>query len=182
MTENLTLFEHGLNFIPDKIYQAATSDITGNWIPMKIWKRLYLLIIKGDGTQGAGDDPLITFNEATDSSGTGSQALAQVSKVWWRISSTDDTAWTNAWGYEKLATPLSTIDFTPTTGSLSTDIASDENSALLLFEIMDEQLTDGYTHVQAVSAGSAIAGAGTEMSFIWIGSGGKFPRNVPVDE
>lgn len=50
-----------------------TANNPGAWVSMKGYNRLAIVFIKGVGT--AGDDPVITVNQAQDLSGTGSKAL-----------------------------------------------------------------------------------------------------------
>ncbi len=45
----------------------------GDWVSMKNYDRLTVLVIKAAGV--AGDDPVITMKQATDVSGTGAKAL-----------------------------------------------------------------------------------------------------------
>lgn len=50
-----------------------TAANNGDWVSMKLFHRLLILLHKAVGT--AGDDPIITLKQATDVAGTGAKAL-----------------------------------------------------------------------------------------------------------
>lgn len=51
----------------------ATAANNGDWVNLRDYEGCIVIVHKGAGT--AGQDPVITLNQATDASGTGSKAL-----------------------------------------------------------------------------------------------------------
>lgn len=52
----------------------ATLANDGDWVSLKLYQRLIIILFKGAGT--AGEDPTLTLEQAQDVAGTGAKALA----------------------------------------------------------------------------------------------------------
>lgn len=114
----------------------AGSANTGDWISLKNYHRVTIMLVKAAGT--AGDDPVITLQQATNVAGAGAKALAAVDKV-----------------YVKQGADLATVGtFTLVTQTASdsyTDAAAAEAQAVWLIDIQSEDLDvdGGFDCIQA---------------------------------
>ncbi|MBB95587.1 MAG: hypothetical protein CML68_13480 [Rhodobacteraceae bacterium] len=124
----------------------------GDWISMKNYERVTVVFFKGAGT--AGDDPTVTLNEATAVDGTGSQTLAAIDKV-----------------YVKQGTLTSVGTFSVTTQAAAatyTDDTSAEIQALWVFDVMADDLSDGFDCLQiSVADVGTNAQVGCALYLLW---------------
>lgn len=95
-----------------------TGANNGDWVCMKNYDRLTVIVFKGIGT--AGDDPVLTMAQATDVAGTGVKALT----------------FTRIWAKVGTQTGLGTFTLvTQAAASTYTDAVSAEAQALWMIEI-----------------------------------------------
>ncbi len=122
----------------------ATGANNGDWVNMENVERLVVLVLADAGT--AGEDPVVTLNQATSNAGAGSKAL-NFTKV-----------------YEKVGAQASTGTYTKVTQAAAntyTNAAAGEAENLFGIEILPEMLdvAGGFTHVQvAIPDTGATAG------------------------
>jgi hypothetical protein len=124
------LFDFSTGFSPVDMQTAAN---TGKRVGLKNCAGVTILFIKAAGT--AGDDPVLTLNEHTASSGGTSQVLAELSKYYQKQETTldGDEQWT-----EVTQAAASTITFNAT---------SAESEALYAIELDGTQLSDGFDYI-----------------------------------
>lgn len=106
--------------IPVDMSAAANN---GDWVSMKNYDRLSVVVFKGAGT--AGDDPVITLQQATDVAGTGVKELNFT-----RVDA-------------KVGTQTSTGTFTKVTQAAAntyTDAASAEAQGLFVIDVTHDML------------------------------------------
>lgn len=118
-------------FVP---VDMQTGNNGSNWINMALAERVLCVVFKGAGT--AGDNPVVTINQASDSSGTGSKALTFTktrAKIG-AIATAANQIWT-------VATQAAAGTWTPTSAA---------SVALLAVEIRatDLDLANGFNHIQ----------------------------------
>lgn len=116
--------------VPVDLSGAANA---GDWVNLENYGRCVVVVFKGAGT--AGDDPVITLQQATDNAGTGAKDL-DFTAVWSKIGA---------------QTGIGT--FTKTTQAAAntyTDATSAEAQGLFVVDIRAEQLdaANGFTHLQ----------------------------------
>ena len=112
----------------------TTAANPGDWVSMAKHKRLTVVVFTAIGT--AGQDPVITINEATNNAEGGTQVLACLTDVWEKIGATAIGAITN-W-----------TRTTQAAGSTYTNAAgAAEGEYLLVFDIFADQLSDGYDYI-----------------------------------
>jgi len=75
---------------PLDLQTARVSD----WVSMKNARHLAIVLYKGAGT--AGDDPVLTLDQASDVAGTGAKALSTITQHWQKQAATDLTG-TGVW-------------------------------------------------------------------------------------
>lgn len=118
-------------FVPVDMSSGANA---GDWVSMENYRRLEIILFKGAGT--AGDDPTITVEQATTSSGTSNKAL-NFTTIYKRVGTlTSTTSWTRE---------------TQSAGNTWTDATSAEAQAIVVIEV-DAAMLDadsGFTFVQA---------------------------------
>jgi len=131
--------------VPVDLAAAANN---GDWVSLKNYERVVILLIKGIGT--AGQDPIFKLQQATDNAGTGVKDLL-FTKV-----------------YSKVGTQTGITAMTKTTQAAATsytDAVSAEAQAIIGVEITSEDLDSdgGFTHVRLdiadVGAAAQIGGA-----------------------
>lgn len=104
---------------------------SGDWISLAKYRRVLFLIAKGAGGT-AGQDPVITLQEATDASGTGAQNLAAIDKVFSKQAATDLTA----------VAAFTVV--TQTAAATYTDADLAEQAALIGIEVKADELSSGF--------------------------------------
>ena len=60
-------------FRPIDLQDAAGEHVTGDWVSLKNWDRVICVLMGGVGT--AGQDPVLTIEQATTNAGGGAKAL-----------------------------------------------------------------------------------------------------------
>lgn len=108
----------------------ATAANDGDWFNMKRYGRALAILFKSAGT--AGQDPIFTLRQAQDNAGTGAKAL-------------DFTTI-----YSKLGAVAEFTKNTQAAANTYTDAASAEAAAIMVVEILAEELdvAGGFTHIQ----------------------------------
>jgi hypothetical protein len=119
-------------FVPVDMQAGANN---GDWINLRDWNHLTVVVYKAAGT--AGDDPVITLKQATDSSGTGAKALD----------------FTELWKKQGTLTAAAQGTFTKVTQSAAntfTDTDSAENQGIYVLEIDGDMLDvdNAFVYVQ----------------------------------
>lgn len=146
-------------FVP---VDMQTANNGSNWVNMANLERLLCVLFKGAGT--AGDNPVFTMNQASDSSGTGSKALTFTrmrSKIG-AIATAANQIWT-------VTTQAAAGTWTPTSAA---------SVAVLAVEVrpMDLDVNNGFNHVQLT-----IPDIGTNSQLgcaFYIPYGIKFPQAI----
>lgn len=118
-------------FVPVDMSSGANA---GDWVSMENYRKLEIILFKGAGT--AGDDPVITVQQATTASGTSAKAL-NFTVIYEKVGTlASTTAWTRQ---------------TQTAANTYENTASAEAQSLMVIEI-DAAMLDadnGFTFVQA---------------------------------
>lgn len=79
MMTNMSLVEQ-MQVVPAVMpVNLSTAVNPGDWVDMRNFERCAIIFIGGAGT--AGDDPIITLSQATDTNGTGSKPLSVITSV-----------------------------------------------------------------------------------------------------
>jgi hypothetical protein len=117
-------------FVP---VDMQTADNVGDWVNLKNYGRVVVILHKGIGT--AGQDPVITLEQAQDNADTGAKAL-NITTVW-----------------SKVGTQTAIAGFTKNTQAAAatyTDAVSAEAQGLFVVEVRAEELdvANGFTHVR----------------------------------
>ena len=117
-------------FVPVDMQTAAN---TGDWANMAPFRKIVCVLFKSAGT--AGDDPVITLEQATSNAGAGNKALNFTTI------------------YSKVGTLTSVGQFTKITQAAANtyeDETSAESQAIIAIEIDESDLdtANGYTHIQ----------------------------------
>lgn len=74
-------------FRPIDMQDAAGEHVTGDWVSMKNCERIICVLMGGVGT--AGQDPVMTFDQAKTNAGGSSKTLAVVDTVYRKQAATD---------------------------------------------------------------------------------------------
>lgn len=117
-------------FVPVDMQAAAN---TGDWFNMGPFRKVIAVLFKAAGT--AGDDPVITLEQATSNAGAGNKALNFTTI------------------YSKVGTLTGVGTFTKVTQAAAntyTDATSAEAQAIIAIEIdaSDLDVANGFTHIQ----------------------------------
>ncbi len=137
-------------FIPVDMSSAAN---TGDWISMKGYERATVLVYKAAGT--AGDDPVITIQQATANDGSGAKALNFTSI------------------HEKVGTLTSVGQYTEVTqsaGNTYENTSSAESAAIFIIDFLAEDLDadGGFDHIQcSIADVGTNAQLGCAMVLLW---------------
>ena len=118
-------------FVPVDLSDGAN---TGDYVNLANYDEVVILFVKDAGT--AGDDPTLTLREAKDNAGTDVQDLAIIDEVYVK----QDTTLANVGQWSKV---------TQSAAATYTDATSAEDAAVWAVRVRNEQLSDGYTHIQA---------------------------------
>lgn len=174
---NASLFEQGIDIIPDLHAGDANGNLTGDWISLKNSDRAYLLLIKPAGT--AGDDLSIHLQQATAAAGTGAKDL-NFSKLWYKKASTNDFSAVSVWTAVELTSPTADLDLVSVN---SADLALDTSGAYILVEVMAESLdvNNGFCFVNNIIDGGDIGNA-LLVYQMWITTGDKYAGPIPVSK
>lgn len=117
-------------FVP---VDMQTTANTGDFVDLGEYGEVIVVLFKGIGT--AGDDPVITIQEATTAAGGGAQNLACI-----------ETA------YSKVGTQTGIGQWTKTTQAAAAtyvDTTSAEAQALIAIRVRGDQLSEGYRYINA---------------------------------
>jgi hypothetical protein len=172
---NRTLFERGMDIIPDIVAGDANADLAGDWVGLKNYDRAYLVIIKPAGS--AGDDLAIHLQQATAAAGTGAKDL-NWTRLWYKKGSTNDFSAVATWTAVTLATAASDVDLD---GAATGDLALDSSGAVIIVEVMADSLDvdGGFDWVNNIIEGDDVANA-LVLNQFWILCGGRFPQSIPL--
>jgi hypothetical protein len=146
----MSILTEGVNIVPawGEAVEDLNDDQTGDYVSLKGYGKLGFLFVKEAGT--GGDDPTLTFYQASDVSGTGAKVLTAVKRYWLKQAATSLAA---------------TGTFTDTTQTLASTIVgsavSAEQCMLLWVEINAEDLDvdNGFDCVRVDVALAASGGA-----------------------
>lgn len=157
-------------FLPVAMNTAAN---TGDWVSMKGYGRMAIVIFKAVGTPG--DDPTISVKQATDVSGTGSKALG-FTEVRKKQAATNLLA-VDQFTRSTSASPATNDTFNTTNGTwTNTDLA--EQAAIIVIDIKAEDLdaNGGFDCIQV-----SIADIGTNAqlgSAMYFGHEPRYPKDA----
>lgn len=127
------LFDISIGAAPVDLSAAAT---TGKRVSLKNAAALTIVVFKAAGT--AGDDPTVTLQQHTASSGGTSQNLATIDHYYLKNATT--LAGTETWARKTQAAAATIAD----PGGAGT---SAESQQILVIEVLGTQLADGYSYV-----------------------------------
>jgi hypothetical protein len=174
-----SLFEKGLDIHPLVWQTDADSDVSMDWVSLKNYDRVYLLLVKG-GSEDV-DDLGIEVKQATDTAGTGSKALA-VSRCWYKKGTmTAQGTWTEVNVGSGTADDFISFGSAVPTGA--TRVVADVNTDALhlLIEVKAEDLDSngGFNAVSATIEGDNVNNA-CLVSCLAILADGAYPRAIPA--
>ena len=123
------------SFMPVDLQAGAN---TGDYINLENYDSAVFILLASVGT--AGDDPVVTVNQAQDNSGTGVKTCAKVTEVWHKVGATAVSAVGTF--TEATQSAAATYDTAGIDGA--------ENQMVLVIEIDADQLdtNNGFTHIQ----------------------------------
>lgn len=172
---NRSLFEMGIDLIPDIVAGDANSDLTGDWVKLRDYQRAYLVIIKPAGS--AGDDLAIHIQQATDASGTSAKDL-NWTRLWYKKGSTNNFSAVTTWTAVTLATAASDVDLD---GAATGDLALDTSGAVIIVEVLATSLDadNGFDWINNIIEGDDISNA-LVMNQFWLLTGGRFQQATPL--
>ncbi|WP_417744832.1 hypothetical protein [Rosistilla oblonga] len=145
------IFDGGV-FVPAAIpVSLAAGAVTGPWMPMRDLSRLYFVLVAGAGT--ATEDPVLTFEQAQDDSGTGVKALKigrVITRIGADIESYDPTEFVRNQDGVDRKNKVSTFDTADTVTSAGVADAAGDLEKVIVVEVLDQDM-DGdndFTHVR----------------------------------
>ena len=146
-------------FVPVDMQTGANGS---NWFNMALCDRVICVLYKGAGT--AGDNPVLTLNQASDSSGTGSKGLnfTRYRQKIGAIATAANQIWT-------IVTQAAASTATPTSAASVAVFAIEVKCA-------DLDLANGFNHVQFT-----IPDTGTNAQLgcaFYIAYGVKYPQSI----
>jgi hypothetical protein len=141
------LMQFASGFVPVNL---ATAANTGDWFSLANYGRIAFLFHKGAGT--AGEDPVITIQQATAAAGTGAKAL-NVTRVDTKQGA--DLAAIGTFTVSTSASPATNDTFSTNTWTNST-LAEEQAIVVIEFRAQDLDVNNGFYFVQA-----SIADVGT---------------------
>ena len=144
-------------FVPVDLHTAANQ---GQWIAMKKISRLLCVLFKSAGT--AGDDPVITIQQATSNSGTGAKPLA-FTRIRTKIG-------------PMATTPIWTINTQTAANTFSTTSAASQAVIAVEIQANDLDLANGFDFVQ-LSIPSTGANPQLGAAF-YIAYGIRYPQSI----
>lgn len=178
---NRGFFERGQDIIPLFQEADANTDITGDWVKLRDYARVSVLLCKW-GTEDV-DDLMLQFLQATDASGTGSKALnfPANGRIKYKTGTlTSQTVWT------AVTESTSTIDgiaFGSSVPTGGTRCVSDVNtSALMLiaeFETTALDVDGGFDFFTAFIEGDNVNNTCLLTAFAIL-SEGRFAGAIPL--
>ena len=146
-------------FVPVDMQTAANN---GQWIAMKDFSRLLCVLLKAAGT--AGDNPVVTLQQATSNTGTGAKAL-NFTRARTKIGAVASTPqWT-------IVTQTASSTYTPTSAASQAVIAVEVQAT-------DLDLANGFNYVQL-----SIPDTGTNPQLgaaFYIAYGIAYPQSVTM--
>jgi hypothetical protein len=143
--KNMNVSEAALPDVADLVVGLAPVNLaaaanTGRWFSMRNCNAVNAILVTGIGT--AGEDPVITFEQARNASGLGAKALT-IRRVDEKIGGTGFTAGNDRW-----VRVASITRIVPANSRTNTDSA--ENEAVQSFYILatDLDLANNYSHIR----------------------------------
>ena len=181
MEANKGFFERGCDIIPLFNESDANTDITGDWVKLRDYGRVGVLLAKY-GTEDV-DDLGLQFLQATAAAGTGSKALnfPANGRIWYKTGTlTSQTVWV------AVTASTSTIDGIAFGASVPTGftrcVADVNTDALLLYAEFETTALDvdgGFDWFTAFIEGDNVNN--TVLLSAWaILMDNRFPQNVPL--
>lgn len=137
-------------FRPIDMQDAAGEHVTGDWISLKNWGRVLCVLMGGAGT--AGQDPVLTIEQASTNTGTGVKAL------------TFDTINRKQAATDLLSTAVWAVTVQTAAGTYTnTDAAEQVKIHVVEFKATDLDVDGGFDHIRMTVpdvGGAAQLGAG----------------------
>jgi hypothetical protein len=161
------IMQFASGFVPVNL---ATAANTGDWISLANFDRVAILFHKGVGT--AGEDPVITIQQATAAAGTNAKAL-NVTRVD-KKQGADLTA-IGQFTVSTSASPATNDTFSTNTWTNST-LAEEQAIVLIHFRAQDLDVNNGFYFIQA-----SIADVGTNSQIggiMVIPYGARYPQQA----
>jgi hypothetical protein len=146
-------------FVPVDMHTAANN---GQWIGMKHVSRLVCVLFKAVGT--AGDDPVVTIQQATSNSGAGAKPLT-FTRVRTKIGAI-------------ASTPQWTIDTQAAANTFTTTSAASQAVIAVEIQSTDLDRNNGFDYVQ-LSIPSTGSNPQLGAAF-YIAYGIRYPQSVPL--
>ena len=168
---NGSLFEGGVDIIPDSAPADWNNDIGGDWVSLVNKDRAYFCFIAGAAAADDANVIHLDLNQATDAAGTGSKACAAVSKFWYKVGNFTSAA--DQWTAVELTTPVSDLDLE------GYDVG--DSTSCFLFEVMSDNLDvdGGFTHLQHYQEADTLA-ATRYVASMWILTGDQYAQATPL--
>lgn len=138
-------------FRPIDLQDASGEHVTGDWLSLKNWRRVICLLMGGVGT--AGQDPTMTFDQATTNAGGSSKPLSVVDTIYRKQAATDLLS-TGVWTKVSQTAAATYID---------ADAAEQVLLHAVEFKVADLDVDGGFDHIRMTVAdvgGNAQLGAG----------------------
>jgi hypothetical protein len=174
---NKTLFEAGLDIHPVFVQQDGDSDVTGDWMNVENYDRVYLLLRKA-GSEDV-DDGSLTILQATDNAAAGSKVCA-VRRCWYK---TGTMTAQGVWTAVTLTTNASVLCF-GATATAGTRVVADVNTSplYLLVEVLasDLDINNGFKFITGFLTGADVNNAALYTCDA-IFHGGALAGAIPVD-
>ena len=163
---NKTLFEQGINIIPDVAPVDFDADQAGDYVNLANVDRAYFCLYCAAGSSGTMH---IDMNQAQDASGTGVKALT-FSRYYYKVA--DNLSTVGQFTEVELDTAVSDLDLD------GTDVQDDQ--FMIVIEIPADSLdvNGGFTHVQQQNEGDNLGAARLCASW-WILTGDAYAKSVP---
>ena len=178
---NRSFFERGQDIIPLFNESDANTDITGDWVKLRDYTRVAVLLAKY-GTEDV-DDLGLQFLQATSATGTSSKALnfPANGRIAYKTGTlTSQTVWTQ---FTPSTSTIDGIAFGSSVPSGFTRVVADVNtSALLLlaeFQTTELDADGGFNWFTAFIEGDNVNNA-CLLSCWAILMGGRFPQATPL--
>lgn len=177
---NQTFFEQGFDIHPLFFQQEGNNDITGDWMKVQHYERVYVLLIKA-GSEDV-DTGSIAFLQATDNAAAGAKAL-NCRRCWYKTGAlTGQGTWTPV--TVGSGTPDDSLAFGSSATSGSTQVVSDVNTnpLYLLCELLmeDMDVANGFDHVTAFMEGDEVDN-GCLYSALAIMANGSYKGAIPMN-
>ena len=178
---NQPFLESGCDIIPLVNQADANTDITGDWVKLRDYTRVSVLLAKY-GTEDV-DDLGLQFLQGQDATGTGSKALSMPAntRVWYKTGVlTSQTVWTAATAFTAAVDGIAFGSSVPTGFTrVIADVNTDALLVMVDFETTQLDIDGAFDWFTVFIEGDSVNNA-CLMSLWAILMGGRFPQNVPL--